>query len=144
MNKDYYMRAISQYLDAQAAQACPPATQDIALNLTNRQKCIDTANYGPANPELDDAEYWQRKADQFKTTVNVAKTMRCANCAAFVQKSAMMGCIEKGIAAELSEDKLAKEIVDAANLGYCELFDFKCAGERTCDAWIVGGPIKND
>jgi len=32
-------------------------------------------------------------------------------------------------------------MVDKANLGYCELFDFKCAGDRTCDAWITGGPI---
>ena len=34
-----------------------------------------------------------------------------------------------------------KEIVEEANLGYCELFDFKCAGDRTCDAWITGGPL---
>jgi len=27
------------------------------------------------------------------------------------------------------------------DLGYCEIFDFKCAAKRTCDAWIVGGPI---
>jgi hypothetical protein len=26
-------------------------------------------------------------------------------------------------------------------LGYCEAFDFKCAASRTCDAWVVGGPI---
>jgi hypothetical protein len=25
-------------------------------------------------------------------------------------------------------------------LGYCEIFDFKCAASRTCDAWVVGGP----
>jgi hypothetical protein len=29
----------------------------------------------------------------------------------------------------------------ASNLGYCELFHFKFAGDRTCDAWLVGGPI---
>jgi hypothetical protein len=27
-----------------------------------------------------------------------------------------------------------------ADLGYCEIFDFKCAASRTCDAWVVGGP----
>ena len=37
----------------------------------------------------------------------------------------------------------AGEIVELANLGYCELFDFKCAGGRTCDAWIVNGPLKD-
>jgi hypothetical protein len=33
------------------------------------------------------------------------------------------------------------DVIAAANLGYCELFHFKCAGDRTCDAWLVGGPI---
>jgi hypothetical protein len=37
----------------------------------------------------------------------------------------------------------AKEIMDLANLGYCEIFDFKCAGERTCDAWVMNGPLKD-
>lgn len=119
---------------------CPPATQDIKLNLANRQNCIDIANYGPANPTIEDTIYWQKKAGQFKTSVDVAKTMRCANCAAFIKKEEMIGCIEKGIA-QLSEEEISKEIVDAANLGYCELFDFKCAGNRTCDAWITNGPI---
>jgi hypothetical protein len=27
-------------------------------------------------------------------------------------------------------------------LGYCELFEFKCAADRTCSAWLVGGSIK--
>jgi len=24
------------------------------------------------------------------------------------------------------------------------LFHFKCAGTRTCDAWLVGGPITDE
>jgi hypothetical protein len=121
---------------------CPPATQDISINLANRKICVDKANYGPANPELDNNDFWQSKADLFKTTVSEAKTMRCKNCAAFIQKEKMINCIEKGIASDIDEEKLAINIVDRANLGYCELFDFKCAGDRTCDAWITGGPIK--
>jgi hypothetical protein len=120
---------------------CPPATQDISLNLANRKICVDKANYGPANPQLDNPEFWQQKADLFKTSVEEAKTMRCKNCSAFIKKEKMMNCIEKGIALEIDEEKIAVEIVDKANLGYCELFDFKCAGDRTCDAWITGGPI---
>jgi len=123
---------------------CPPATQDISLNLANRKICVDKANYGPANPELPNDEFWKAKADLFKTSVEEAKTMRCKNCAAFIQKEKMMNCIEKGVASEINEDKLAQEIIDKANLGYCELFDFKCAGERTCDAWITGGPITDN
>jgi hypothetical protein len=79
---------------------CPPATQDISLNLANRKTCVDKANYGPANPQLDNPEFWQKKADLFKTTIEEAKTMRCSNCAAFIIKEKMRKCIEKGICEE--------------------------------------------
>jgi hypothetical protein len=46
-----------------------------------------------------------------------------------------------GIDPEQEDDSYAGEVQDAADLGYCELFDFKCAGERTCSAWLSGGPI---
>lgn len=121
---------------------CPPATQDISLNLANRKICVDKANYGPANPELDNPEFWQQKADLFKASVEEAKTMRCKNCAAFIVKEKMRACIEKGICEEDMNE--AEKIVDLANLGYCELFDFKCAGDRTCDAWITGGPLTDE
>jgi hypothetical protein len=121
---------------------CPPATQDISLNLANRQVCVDKANYGPANPELDNPEFWKQKADLFKTYIEQAKTMRCSNCAAFIVKDKMKKCIEKGICEEDMNE--AAKIVGLANLGYCELFDFKCAGDRTCDAWITGGPLTDE
>ena len=121
---------------------CPPATQDISLNLANRKICVEKANYGPANPKLENEDFWLNKAALFKTSREQAQTMRCRNCAAFVIKEKMRACIEKGIAStSIKEEDIAKEIVDEANLGYCELFDFKCAGDRTCDAWITGGPL---
>lgn len=133
------MKAISEEI------ACPEATRDISVNLANRQACVDKANYGPANPDMNDEQFWQQKANLFKTSVDKAKTMRCKNCAAFVQKEKMLKCIQKGLASQnISEDQIAKDIIDVSNLGYCELFDFKCAGERTCDAWITGGPLKAD
>jgi hypothetical protein len=121
---------------------CPEATQDIEINLKNRQVCVDKANYGPANPSLENSEFWQKKADLFKTSVEETKTMRCSNCAAFIVKTPMKQCIEKGIGDE--EGSEATGIINLANLGYCELFDFKCAGERTCDAWITGGPLTDE
>jgi hypothetical protein len=135
-------RAEKLLQSVQAQIECPPATQDITINLANRKTCVEKANYGPANPDLNNEEFWQAKADLFKTSVEEAKTMRCKNCSAFIQKEKMMNCIEKGIAFEIDEEQLAEDIINKANLGYCELFDFKCAGERTCDAWITGGPIK--
>jgi len=125
----------------QSAIECPPATQDISINLENRKTCVEKANYGPANPNLPNPEFWQKKADLFKTSVEQEQSMKCKNCAAFVIKQKMLDCISKGI--DPYEPGEAKEIVDLANLGYCELFDFKCAGDRTCDAWITGGPLKN-
>jgi hypothetical protein len=126
----------------QASIECPAATQDIGLNLINRKICVDKANYGPANPQLDNPEFWQKKADLFKTTIDETKTMRCSNCAAFIVKNKMRQCIEKGICEEDMNE--AGKIVDLAKLGYCELFDFKCAGDRTCDAWITGGPLTDE
>ena len=123
----------------QASIECPPATQDISINLANRKNCVDKANYGPANPNLENEEFWLNKAALFKTSREQAQTMRCANCAAFVVKEKMLECISKGI--DPDEPGEAKEIVDLADLGYCELFDFKCAGSRTCDAWITNGPL---
>jgi hypothetical protein len=64
---------------------CPKSTQDISINLQNRQICVDKANYGPANPSLNDEQFWQKKALLFKTSIENAKTMRCANCAAFIK-----------------------------------------------------------
>jgi hypothetical protein len=118
-----------------AEPSCPIATQDIKTNLANRQTAVDDANYGPANPNEPNEDYWKAKADEFQGDVVTAKKMLCGNCAAFDQRSKVLGCIKKGI----GED--ANEVAIGGDLGYCEIFDFKCAAKRTCDAWIVGGPI---
>jgi hypothetical protein len=115
--------------------SCPIATQDIKTNLANRQTAVDDANYGPANPNEPSEDYWKAKADEFQGDIVTAKKMLCGNCAAFDQRSKVLGCIKKGI----GED--ANEVAVGGDLGYCEIFDFKCAAKRTCDAWIVGGPI---
>jgi hypothetical protein len=125
---------------AEVINGCPAATQDITVNLDNRQVAIDKANYGPLNPKLSNNEFWNKKAAMFKTTSDIAKTSRCKNCAAFIQTPKMISCIEKGLGDE--PGNVAAQVVDKANLGFCEIFDFKCAGDRTCDAWVFGGPIK--
>ncbi|WP_290608868.1 hypothetical protein, partial [Janthinobacterium sp.] len=55
---------------------CPLPTQDIKTNLANRQKAIDVAHYGPANPKEPNEEYWTAKAKIFGGSVKEAKTMR--------------------------------------------------------------------
>lgn len=115
----------------------PAATQDISVNIRNRKDCVDIANYGPMNPALPNNEFWQKKADLFNTSAEEAKTALCSNCAAFIQTPEMKDAIVNGLGGEAE----AYAIADIANLGYCEIFDFKCAGSRTCDAWIMNGPI---
>jgi hypothetical protein len=116
--------------------ACPPATKDIELNLKNRQECIDIANYGPENPNEPNEDYWKAKADMFEGGIEEAKKALCGNCVFFIQTPQMLDCIAQGIGGEDAYDS-----IEAGDLGYCEAFDFKCAAQRTCDAWVVGGPI---
>ena len=113
--------------------SCPPATQDITINLKNRAKAITDAAYGPENPDLPNTAFWKKKADEWEVSVEDAKSSRCGNCAAFNQEDSMLDCIEKGIGPEGD----AEEFIEKGDLGYCEIFDFKCAASRTCDAWVT-------
>lgn len=113
--------------------ACPAATQDITLNLKNRGKAIEAAMYGPENPNLPNTGYWREMAAEWDVSPEDAKMSRCGNCGAFNREEGMLQCIAKGIGPE--GDPWAT--IDAGDLGYCEIFDFKCAASRTCRAWIA-------
>jgi hypothetical protein len=117
-------------------KVCPPATQNIALNLQNRQKAIAVAAYGPANPMLPNEAYWKKLADVWGISPSEAKTMRCGNCAAFDIRPEMLACMQRAIGPDDQQ-----HVIQAGRLGYCHAFHFKCASARTCSAWIVGGPI---
>jgi len=125
-----------------AKAACPTATHDIAVNLKNRQHAIEAAHYGPLNPNEANTEYWAESADRWDVTPAEAKKQRCGNCAAFIRTPAMLDCIEQGLGNETGND--AWGTIKAGVLGYCEAWDFKCAASRTCDAWVVGGPVTKD
>jgi Fe-S cluster biogenesis protein NfuA len=130
---DEMMGALRQ--DARTADACPEATQNLELNLKNRQDALDTKEYGPANPGLDaeggNAEFWQRYADKFNDTVENVMTMRCGNCSFFDTTDVTLMCIERG----LGEDADPERAVEAGDLGYCQALDFKCASARVCVVW---------
>ena len=113
--------------------SCPEATQDVTLNLKNREKAISKAAYGPENPKLPNTEFWMKKAEKWDVDIKDAKMSRCGNCSAFNQSDEIESCIAEGIGDE--GDPWA--VIEAGDLGYCEIFDFKCASSRTCDAWIV-------
>ena len=123
---------------------CPPATQDIQLNLKNRQNAIDNVGYGPLNPAEPNEEFWQNKADRWRVTPEQAKTSRCGNCAAFIRTSKMLDCITQGLAQGDQNLQDSFDVVVQGELGYCEALDFKCAASRTCDAWIAGGPVTDE
>jgi hypothetical protein len=117
----------------------PPATQDITLNLKNRQKAIDDYGYGPLNPDLPNTKFWMAKVEEWKLdSAEEAKSSLCGNCAAFDQRADTLDCIAQGIGSDQGADD---PTIDAGDLGYCRFLKFKCASRRTCDAWVTGGPL---
>jgi len=122
-----------------ANKECPPATQDITLNLKNRQKAINEYGYGPLNPDLPNTKFWMKKVDEWNLdSAEEAKSSLCGNCAAFDQRKATLDCIAQGIGSDQGADD---PTIDAGDLGYCRFLKFKCASKRTCDAWVTGGPL---
>tara|TARA_R110000851_G_scaffold57802_1_gene134556 strand:+ start:419 stop:877 length:459 start_codon:yes stop_codon:yes gene_type:complete len=111
---------------------------NLDINTANRNRTIKEYSYGPLNPddEKGSKPFWEDKAELWNTTVEAAKKARCGNCGAFDQKKATLSKIEKAIGSD------GKTVVKNANIGFCEFFWFKCAGARSCDAWVGGGPIK--
>ena len=125
------------------AKGCPIATHDIHVNLKNRQHAIDEYHYGPANPEHP-GDYWKKLAKMWNIDEKTAQTMQCANCGAFDVSDDMRRCIEDGIRGDDTAVADARAPIDLADLGYCTFLKFKCAGTRSCSAWITGGPIVKD
>jgi hypothetical protein len=154
------------------APKCPVATQNIDVNLEHRQIAIEKYGYGPLNPNNPNVKFWKAKQALWKEeTIEAAKSARCNSCAAFNITTRILSCIEKGLASdavpeempvaegediqtqapiidpELDDtegaDKDAWDTIEAGKLGYCTMHKFKCAGSRTCNAWITGGPIKD-
>ena len=130
-----------QYINLVEAveKGCPVATHDITLNLKNRQKAIEDYHYGPANP-LEPGRYWAEAAKRWNVTEKTVKTMLCGNCAAFDASDSMRECISAGIKGDDKNIDSAATI-NLSDLGYCNFLHFKCAGSRSCSAFVVGGPI---
>ena len=117
--------------------SCPVATQNIAANLEARDSAINIANYGPLDPTQENADYWGAAADRWDVSVEEVKTARCGNCAAFNITSRIRACIADGVSGP-------DTWLGATDLGYCEVFGFKCASARRCDAWVQGGPLTDE
>ena len=130
--------------------ACPVPVTDVKLNTKNRDYAIKEHGYGPMNPDEESQEFWKGIADLWGISTEDAKASRCGNCAAFIQTPKMMACIQNHLGmdddypekGESERQANRKKTLDASNLGYCQLFGFKCAAKRTCRAWVHGGPIK--
>jgi hypothetical protein len=132
-----YQAAMDQMMTSEKEVAkCPMPTQDVVLNLKNRAKAITSAKYGPENPKLPNEAFWRNKADTWDVSIEDSKKSLCGNCAAFNVQDSIKQCIAKGIGNEADP----WGTIRLADLGYCEIFDFKCAASRTCDAWVTGGP----
>lgn len=129
---------------------CPLATVDVALNTKNRNIAIKERGYGPMNPSEPNPKFWKGIADLWGISTAEAKSSRCANCAAFIQTPKMLACIQNNLGMEEDYEPSADDeqrenqarTLEAGDLGYCQLFAFKCAAKRVCRAWLHGGPIK--
>ena len=126
-----------------SGKVCPLATQDVSVNLKNRNHAFKEYGYGPPNPDESNDAFWLKKAKMYNAPTDTIKSMRCGNCAAFIQTPDMMQCIKSGLEKDEEENALSYDeaFIKAADLGYCDLFQFTCAAARTCDAWKSGGPI---
>lgn len=92
-------------------------------------------------PKEPNDKFWQEKADRWDVSIPSAKKQKCGNCILFVRSPRILDCIETGLG---NESGAAWDVIEAGKIGYCEAFDFKCHAERTCDAWVVGGPTVTD
>lgn len=130
----------------ESVTGCPVATFDLHVNLKNRQTAIDEYGYGPLNPNEPSNDFWKKKADMWKVSIEYAKTARCENCAAFNVSDRMRKCIEQGARSknQPSVETGFDQTISQADLGYCNVLHFKCAGKRTCDAWLTNGPIEKE
>lgn len=124
----------------EVSDSCPLATTDIEDNIKNRNWTIKNFAYGPLNPDAPDPGFWEHKAEMWNSDVETVMSARCCNCAAFDQSPKILDCIIQGINEKAAADPW--DVQERANLGYCQLFKFKCAGARTCDAWLYGGSIQ--
>ena len=61
------------YEGGDEGESCPMATQDITLNLKNRGKAIDSADYGPENPKLPNKQYWMKMAKEWQVSEDDAR-----------------------------------------------------------------------
>ena len=125
---------------------CPVATQDVSTNLKNRNHAFKEYGYGPPDPNEANDVFWLKKAKMYNAPTKDIKNMLCGNCAAFIQTPKMMECIIGGLEKDEGENELSydENFVKAADLGYCDLFQFTCAALRACDAWKSGGPITKE
>ncbi len=96
------------------------------------------------NYSYDLKPYWHRYAVAIKKSDEQNSVIDLLNASRDMLKvrdmddmrDSIKECIPQGIGNEADP----WGTIELADLGYCEIFDFKCAASRTCDAWVVGGP----
>jgi hypothetical protein len=128
---------------------CPYPTQDIALNTKNRNYAAKNFLYGPLNPMAPNVDYWRALASVFKPKgvpptpedIAGAKKALCGNCGVFDISPRMQRCLPPLSDAD-EYDRYA--LASGSVLGYCWVHHFKCASARTCETWVVGGPIRDN
>jgi len=117
---------------------CPDPTTDRKLNTANRKIAVAEYSYGPSDPDAENADFWQEKAEVWGVSPSKAKSRKCGNCRVFDVTPWMQDCIQ----ATSQSDTYIKE--SGVQSGYCRVHEFTCAATRTCDFWIKGGPMNSE
>jgi len=116
------------------------AKKGLYYNVNKRKKAGTSRKQGaPGSPT---AQAWKDAAKTWGIDEATAKSMTCSVCAAFDVSDKMWDCIASGIEGDVEEvDALAS--IHKGDIGYCNFLHFKCAGTRSCTAFVSGGPIDN-
>ena len=56
---------------------CPVSTQDISINLKNRNHAFKEYGYGPPNPNETNDAFWLKKAKMYNAPTDSIKGMLC-------------------------------------------------------------------
>lgn len=128
--------------------ACPLPLQSNSLNVKNHLEAINKYGLGPANPKLENIEFWKDKAKKWNCTEGDARGRLCANCGFYVNTTFIKDCIDyypvKDLKASALPVKPKWEDIESKPQAYCTALDITCSPVRTCDIQKMGGPIDDD
>lgn len=130
--KDY---TDDEEVDTDFGAACPAATHDDNVNMTNHLVAIREANLGPADPTAPSDAYWSFMAEKWMVSTDEARVRQCQNCEYYNNSPKILDCL-KSSTLKASDLPVTPKWADvSAPSGYCTKWDITCTSTRTCLSW---------